>query len=73
MKSQVSFIFSGEHNKPYIVKILKNSLIEVKYKFEKENFNIFRVYVGAKNSESITFDVCKGMQSLCIFDYSREL
>lgn len=72
MKSQVSFKFDGEHNKPYIIKILKQ-LKGMKYLIENINNHVFRIYVGAEETEEKVMKICKGMQSSAVYDYNRIL
>lgn len=73
MKSQVSFVFDGEHNKQGILNVLNQNLKGLKHKFEKEGRNVYRIYVAAKESEKKTFEVCYGIQCFCVKDYNREL
>lgn len=72
-KSIVSFVFDGEHNKPYVVAILNKNLTGMKHKFEKVSFNSFRIFVRSDDDEGKIFDECKKIQCFCVFDYSQQI
>lgn len=72
MESQVSFRFDGWHNKPYIIEILKQ-LKGMRYTIEMANKYVFRIYVGAEETDEKVMQVCKGMQCFAVFDRNRVL
>lgn len=73
MFSQVSFKFDGEHNKEFVIRILKERLKGLKYKIEKEGRNVYRIYVASSEGEEKTFEVCYGIQSFVVIDHNRNL
>lgn len=72
-QSKVSFKFDGEGNKVHIVNILKSKLTNLKYTFETVSYNVFRVYVTAKESKEEVLKVCKAMQCFAILDNTKTL
>ena len=71
MKSQVSFKFDGEHNKGIVIGILREKLMDFRYKLETEGQNVFRIYVASSESKEKTYEVCYGIQSFVVYDQSR--
>lgn len=73
MKSQVSFLFDGEHNKQPIIDMLSHNLAGVKYVIKKENKFVYRIFVAANGSVEQTFKECRKIQSNSVIDTSVEL
>ena len=73
MKSQVSFRYSGSHNTSEIVRVLKSKLKGLKYSVSSVGCDIYKIYVASEDGEVKTFNVCRGIQCFCKYDYSRDL
>ena len=73
MKSQVSFVYDGNHNTAMIKHILKENLNGVKTYIETLDLCTNRIYIAANETAGKVLHICHGMQSNSVLDDSRDI